>query len=97
MAPYTVLMKIEVLVFGAASRAAKADRVVVEVSDVPTVREVLAAMEAQHPSLRYALPPAETGRLAVNQTFATGDHPIRPGPVEQGGDEVALITLVGGG
>lgn len=90
-------MQVEVLLFGAASLGAKSDRVTVEVSDAPKVREVLAALHAQHPSLKFALPPVETGRLAVNQAFAKGDHPIKPGPVEKGGDEVALITLVGGG
>lgn len=90
-------MKVEVHIFGAASLAAKTDRVAVEVSEAPTVREVLAALSVQHPELRYALPPAEKGRLAVNHAFATGDHPIRPGSAGRAGDEVALITLVGGG
>ena len=90
-------MKVEVLLFGGAALGAKSDRATVEVSDTPTVREVLAALHAQHPELRFALPPPETGRLAVNQAFAKGDHPIKPGPMEQGGDEVALIALVGGG
>jgi molybdopterin converting factor small subunit len=90
-------MQVEVLIFGGAALRAAADRVTVDVSDLPTVREVLAALHGQHPSLRFALPPPDTGRLAVNHAFATGDHPIRPGPVGAGGDEVALITLVGGG
>lgn len=90
-------MWVDVLLFGGACMAVKADRVTVEVGDAPTVREVLAALHAQHPALKFALPPVETGRLAVNQAFARGDHPIKPGPLEQGGDEVALITLVGGG
>lgn len=90
-------MQVEVLIFGAASHGAKTDRVTVEVSAVPTVREVLAALHAQHPSLKFALPPPDSGRLAVNQTFAKGDHPIKPGLPADGGDEVALITLVGGG
>jgi molybdopterin converting factor small subunit len=94
---YTACMQVEVLIFGGASLAGKADRVTVEVSAKPTVREVLAALHAQHSALKFALPPPETGRLAVNQAFAKGDHPIMPGPVAQGGDEVALITLVGGG
>lgn len=85
------------LIFGGAALAAKTDRVTVEVSGAPSVREVLAALHAQHPALKFALPPPETGHLAVNQAFAAGSHPIKPGPLDQGGDEVALITLVGGG
>jgi molybdopterin converting factor small subunit len=84
-------MQVEVLIFGAASFGAKTDRVTVEVSAAPTVREVLAALHAHHPALKFALPPPASGRLAVNHSFARGDHAIRPG------DEVALITLVGGG
>ncbi|QYK49280.1 MAG: MoaD/ThiS family protein [Phycisphaeraceae bacterium] len=90
-------MKVEVLIFGGAALVTKTDRVTVEVGPAPTVRDVLLALHAQHPSLRFALPPPETGRLAVNQAFAKGDDPIKPGPVDRGGDEVALVTLVGGG
>lgn len=90
-------MQVEVLIFGAASQRAKTDRVTLEVGPTPTVREVLAALYSQHPSLHFALPPPETGRLAVNQAFASGDHPIKPGSPADAGDEVALITLVGGG
>lgn len=85
------------LIFGGAALAAKTDRVTVDVGPAPTVREVLKALHAQHPSLKLALPPPESGRLAVNQAFARGDHPIKPGLPADGGDEVALITLVGGG
>ncbi len=84
-------MEVEVLLFGAVATREKSDRVAVVVSDEPTVRDVLVALHIQHPDLRFALPPAETGRLAVNQSFARGDHPIKTG------DEVALVTLVGGG
>lgn len=95
--PYTHDVQVEVLIFGGAALAVRADRVVVEVGGTPTVREVLAALHAQHPALGFALPPAESGRLAVNQNFAKGNDPIRPGLRAQGGDEVALVTLVGGG
>jgi molybdopterin converting factor small subunit len=84
-------MQIEVLIFGGAALAAKADRVSVTVEEACTVRAVLEALHSQYPALRFALPSPETGRLAVNQAFAKGDHAIQPG------DEVALITLVGGG
>jgi molybdopterin converting factor small subunit len=84
-------MEVEVLLFGAAATRENSDRVTVVVATNPTVRDVLAALHEQHPDLRFALPAAETGRLAVNQSFAKAEHPIRAG------DEVALITLVGGG
>lgn len=84
-------MQVDVLIFGGAAIAAQADRVVVRVGEDPTVHDVLAALREQHPALGFALPPPDSGRLAVNQAFANGDHAIHPG------DEVALITLVGGG
>ncbi len=84
-------MEVEVLLFGAAATREKADRVMVVVCEEPTVQDVLRALHNQHPDLRFALPPAETGRLAVNQSFARGDQPVKAG------DEVALVTLVGGG
>lgn len=84
-------MEVEVLLFGAAATREKRDRVSVVVGAGPTVQDVLQALHEQHPGLRFALPPAETGRLAVNQSFAAGGHPIGAG------DEIALVTLVGGG
>lgn len=79
------------LLFGAAAIREKADRVIVIVDAEPTVKDVLRALQEQHPDLRFAVPLAETGRLAVNQAFARGDHPVKAG------DEIALVTLVGGG
>jgi molybdopterin converting factor small subunit len=84
-------VKVDVLIFGAAASDAGSDRVAVTVGDRPTVREVLAALHVQHPVIRGALPPPESGRLAVNHAFASGDHEIGHG------DEVALVTLLGGG
>ena len=84
-------MEVAVLLFGPAATREKSDRVTVVVCPEPTVRDVLVALHEQHPDLRFALPPAETGRLAVNQSFVRGGHSIREG------DEVALITLIGGG
>ncbi|MGE0365849.1 MAG: MoaD/ThiS family protein [Phycisphaerales bacterium] len=79
------------LIFGAAAMNAKAGRVTVTVGARATVRDVLVALREQHPGLRFALPNPDTGRLAVNQAFARGDHEVKAG------DEVALITLLGGG
>lgn len=84
-------MELDVLIFGAAAMHAGTDRVRVTLTDRATVRAVLAALHAQHPALRFALPDPEKGRLAVNHVFAPGDHEIGAS------DEVALITLVGGG
>ncbi|MGD9791147.1 MAG: MoaD/ThiS family protein [Phycisphaerales bacterium] len=84
-------MELEVLIFGAAAMNAKAGRVTVTVGARATVRDVLVALREQHPGLRFALPNPDTGRLAVNQAFARGDHEVKAG------DEVALITLLGGG
>ena len=84
-------MEVEVLLFGAAAAREESDRVRVVVGSEPAVRDILVALHEQHPGLRFAVPPPETGRLAVNQTFAGAAHPVRAG------DEVALITLVGGG
>ena len=84
-------MEIEVLIFGAAAVRAKTDRVTVVVRDRPTVRNVLAVLHEQHSALRFALPPLQSARLAVNHTFAHADHEI------SAADEVALVTLVSGG
>ena len=84
-------MVVEVLIFGAAALAAKADRVSVTVGgdgDSPTAGEVAAALGSQHPVLAIAL---RSGRIAVNQRYAASDAPIGAG------DEVALIALLGGG
>lgn len=81
-------MTVEVLIFGSAALAVKADRVIVTVGHAATVGEVAAALIEQHPSLRFAL---SAPRLAVNQAFAAPDTKIRSG------DEVALVTLLGGG
>ncbi|MBX9737073.1 MAG: MoaD/ThiS family protein [Phycisphaerales bacterium] len=87
-------MTVQVLIFGAAARAAGADRVAVRLTHrgsdqgVATTAEVLRSLGEQHAALGPALVGA---RLAVNHQFATADQTIRST------DEVALISLVGGG
>jgi len=81
-------MTIEVLIFGAAAAAAKGDRVVVRLEPPATARGVLEAIGVQHPGLRFAV---SSGRLAVNHAFAHADAVITSK------DELALISLVGGG
>jgi len=81
---------LDILIFGAAATAAKSDRVSVELrqAGTATVRDVLAALGMQHPELGFALPGA---RLALNHAF------VAPDALVSAGDEVALISLVGGG
>ncbi len=81
-------MTVQVLVFGAIAAAANAHSVSVAVPSSPTVADVLAALAAEHPALRFALPSA---RLAINSAFAASTAAVGPG------DELALIALVGGG
>lgn len=81
-------MTVEILLFGAAAAAVKAERLPVTLPAAATVRDALEALAIQHPALRQLL---QSARLAVNHAFARPETPIRPG------DEVALISLVGGG
>jgi len=81
-------MHLDVLVFGSAAIAAKADRVRVRLGDAPTLADVARALAAQHPAIAFSL---QSPRFAVNQAFASLSTPIAST------DEVALITLVGGG
>jgi molybdopterin converting factor small subunit len=81
-------MELDVLIFGSAAIAAKADRVRVRLGDAPTLADVARALAAQHPTIAFAL---QSPRFAVNQAFASLSTPIAST------DEVALITLVGGG
>jgi len=53
-----------------------------------TARTVLDALRIQHRALAFA---TDGARLAINQRFAQPDSEVREG------DEVALISLVGGG
>lgn len=84
-------MKLEVLIFGAAALAARSGRLSVDVPHPATAADVLAALEAQHPSLAFALKPPATPRLAVNHAYVPPTHTVSPA------DELALITLLGGG
>jgi molybdopterin converting factor small subunit len=86
-------MRIEVLLFGPAAQAAGSDRIGVECEvdsgdSGPRVPAVLAAIAAQHPRLAFAV---DGARLAVNHAFAAADASIGRD------DEVALVSLVGGG
>lgn len=86
--PYTFAVEVDVLIFGAAALGAKTDRVRVCIRDGAIAEEVLGALAEQHPGLGSALVGA---RLAVNAAFAKPGTPVRSE------DELALISLVGGG
>ncbi len=82
-------MRVEVLLFGPAAAAIGADRVAVECDGEPTTAAaVLEAIPRQHPALAAVV---GGGRLAVNHTFADPQATI------VGGEEIALIAMVGGG
>ncbi len=93
-AHYTHAMHLEVLVFGQVATIAECDRVRIHLAraahecETATVREVLTALGEQHPDVRFALASA---RIAVNHSFAGGDATVTIT------DELALISLVGGG
>ena len=88
------MMHLDVLVFGQVATTVAANRlrihVVTSAHDPAraTVRDVLNALGDQHPGVRFALASA---RIAVNQSFATADAGVTAR------DELALISLVGGG
>lgn len=81
-------MTVDVLIFGAAAEWAGADRVSVAVAEGSHADGVLAALVEQHPALGFA---AVGARLAVNSVFAGERTRVLAS------DEVALISLVGGG
>ncbi len=83
-------MNVRVLLFGAAREAAGgADAVALDLPEDATAGRVLAALS--DPARGALADVARRSRLAVNQSFARDDAPVRPG------DEVALIPPVGGG
>jgi molybdopterin converting factor subunit 1 len=83
-------VRIAVRLFASAREAAGgAERVEVDVpGERAAAADVLAALAARADKLAAV---AARSRLAVNQSFATAETPVRSG------DEVALIPPVGGG
>lgn len=59
--------------------------------DVRTVDELTRWLAADRPGFAKALEAKGVVRCAVNQTYARGDHPVKPG------DEVAFFPPVTGG
>ncbi|MCA9292977.1 MAG: MoaD/ThiS family protein [Phycisphaerales bacterium] len=81
-------MLAEVKLFGPAAKAAGADAVRLELTAGATCAELREALVAECPALAHAV---SWGRFALNGRFADEDGSICDG------DEIALITLVGGG
>jgi len=82
MPTYTILL------FGPAAVAMDMDRVVIESPDSCSVNQLKTLMSQNFSVLDAHL---QAGRLAVNQSFVTGETII------SAGDEIALITMVSGG
>ena len=81
-------MRLTVRLFAAYRELVGANLVEVVLSDRATARDVPLALAESFPQLREAL---ASGRLVVNQEFASPDLLIRPG------DEVAMLPPVSGG
>ncbi len=81
-------LTIHVLLFGNARIHAQSDRVTLTLPAPATARSVLVELAIQLPQFAST---STSARLAVNQAFASDETPVHQG------DEVALISLVGGG
>jgi molybdopterin converting factor small subunit len=77
-----------VLLFGPQARDAGRREVALELSDTPTVTDVLRQLAQAEPSLKSSL---ATSRLAVNHKFADAAARV------EATDELALIGLISGG
>ncbi len=81
-------MTVRVLLFAGLRERLRSDGATLQLPASATVRDLLAALADQHPSLRELLPPC---RVAVNQEFVGLDHPVAET------DELAVIPPVSGG
>lgn len=81
-------MHVRVLLFAGLRERLRRDDVALELPDGATADGLLAALAAAEPALAPGL---SACRVAVNQEFVRGDHPIAEG------DEVAVIPPVSGG
>lgn len=79
---------VTVLLFAGLREAAKAETIAVEVPTGSTVGDLLAAVEAQIPSLAGRV---GASRVAIDHAFANADDPL------DGAKELALIPPVSGG
>jgi molybdopterin synthase catalytic subunit len=81
-------MRIRVWLFAAFREAVGRSELSFEAPDGATVREVVASLRADYPSLDRTVGQA---LVAANQEYVTVDHRLRDG------DELALIPPVSGG
>ncbi len=81
-------MQCNILLFAGLAERAGARQVTVELADDATVRDLLAALAEQYPSLATLL---DACFVSLNQEYATPETPIRPG------DEIAILPPVSGG
>lgn len=81
-------MPVRVLLFAGLRERLHSDSATLELPADATVRDLLAALAAQHPALASLLAPC---RVAVNHEFVAADHPVHED------DELAVIPPVSGG
>lgn len=81
-------MTVRVLLFAGLRERLRQSHVDLELAADATVRDLLSALGAAHPTVRELLPAC---RVAVDQTFVTADHPVHAS------SEVAVIPPVSGG
>ena len=81
-------MTVRVLLFAGLRERLRRSHVDLELAADATVRDLLSALGAAHPTVRELLPAC---RVAVDQTFVTADHPVHAS------SEVAVIPPVSGG
>lgn len=82
------MMKVSVLFFAALRVRLAADRLDFELPEGATVRDLVQIIGARHPEIADIL---TTVRVAIDQSFAAPDEPIRAGV------EIAVIPPVSGG
>jgi len=83
-----VIMPFTIRLFATLKDRAGRDRVQLALDTPATVHTLLAALAAEYPALREALPSA---LVAVNQSFAFPETAVQPG------DEIAIFPPVSGG
>lgn len=79
---------VHVLLFAGLREIAHAQTIAVEIGDLATARDLLAAIGQQHPALAPLLPPC---RVALDHAFVRADEPVA------GAREIAVIPPVSGG
>ncbi|HIA26883.1 MAG TPA: molybdopterin converting factor subunit 1 [Planctomycetes bacterium] len=81
-------MRFSVLLFASLRDRAGSERIEIEIAEGATLNALLEAIEVQQPELSGRLAAV---RVAVDEEFRDGDHPLSEG------NEIALIPPVSGG